>query len=266
MIAAFPSRSFNRSRALAGIGKQRHPFQNRDVSFERQRTLCASTTSVTDCYILGRGKQGLMWEDVRSTQESLWSLQYTIPGVVTSFIGSVIQPRFRDERNLDFGIVYRFSNEINCSRFLEDEKFLETKKNRLESISDDVLTLTIRQTVDNVLETVFRKGELYEYGVDHLIVTRLNPGNKDDDAVQFLSVLGDVAKASDVGAVSTSVGTVLSSSDPTMVNGRVLACHLNTASGAKVFEEIPPVRQLWEENGNGLLTAQLTCTIRLDEN
>ena len=44
----------------------------------------------------------------------------------------------------------------------------------------------------------------------------------------------------------------------------IMATHVGNVQGVKNLEAMPPVQQLWEENGNGLLRAVISFAIQLD--
>lgn len=225
-------------------------------------SLAGDKSKVVDFYILGEAKEGVDALQIRSVQESLWSLQYKIPGVVTAFIGTLSHWRCHNERQFNFAVVFRFSTEAAYRNFAQNEEF----KNLLQSdICKSRLTLVIQQYVGNDLETIFRKGEVFEEGFDHVLVTQLYESQNAEDAVQFLSVLGDVATQSEIKSDATSLGTVLECSD-TNFDGPllVLATHLGTRQGVENWQSAPPLQQLWSENGNGLVKAEMSFAIRLD--
>ena len=224
-----------------------------------------SKTAVVDFYLLGQSRDGIDLTQIRSVQESLWSVQYAIPGVVASFFGSVPECRCHDDRTFDFAIVFRFSNAAACKNFLENERFSTLLKTSFQEASSDLLTFTIQQHVMNDLETIFRKGPQFEEGCDHVIVTQLAESQNAEDAIQFLSVLGEVTTQSEIGASSTSLGTLVETSDAQLQSELlIMATHVGNVQGVKNLEAMPPVQQLWEENGNGLLRAVISFAIQLD--
>lgn len=224
----------------------------------------ASGTTVVDCYLLGCRKEDVKEEDVRAVQETLWSLQYTIPGVVSATFGSIPRCTRADGHPFDFAVFYRFSNETGFQRFINDTEFKAIQSSSLKAICTTSCTLVIRQELPNDLEAVFRKGEKFESGYDHLMLTRVM-GSQSMESMDFLSVLGEVAKQSETGAVCSSVGTVLEASDSEFEGLLVLASHMGSMKGIEAFEQAPPLAQLWDSNGNGLMKAELSLAIQLPE-
>ena len=244
---------------------------------DRTRTRCSDpsiseflkkdvdTSLVTDFYVLGKAKVGVGAGEIKAVEESLWSLQYSIPGAVTAFMGSVSQCRRRTGSAFDFAVCFRFQNPLTLQRFSQNEAFQKQWEGALLQKCEHHLTLVAQQRVCNELETLFRRGALFEEGVDHLLLMRLLDTSSAEAAVQFASVLSDVLQNSEIGAVSTSLGVLSESSDPRLSGEHlVLASHLSGSRGVTHLEAMPPIEQLWEENGNGLLRAELSFAFEPD--
>ena len=224
------------------------------------------TSLVTDFYVLGKAKDGVDKAEIKMVEESLWSLQYSISGVVTAFLGPVSHCRQRTGSAFDFAVCFRFQNHLAFQRFSQNEGFQKQWEGALMEKCENHLTLVTQQRVRNELEILFRRGALFEEGSDHLLLMRLLDTSSAEAAVQFAAVLSDVLQNSEIGAVSTSLGVLSESSDPTLSGEHlVLASHLSQTRGVTHLESMPPIEQLWEDNGNGLLRAELSFAFEQDK-
>lgn len=215
----------------------------------RVRSVSRGTTPVFDYFLLTQKESKVENEFVQMALEEVWGLQYKIPGVVAAFIGPVIKST---NLSFDSAVFFRFSNAEIFKSFIEKSSIRSKIQDDFKDLFQSHKGVLIQHQVANEMESIFRKGELFETGFEHILCCQLISKYSTEEAKEFLTALCQIAKTTEIGAIESSVGIIESetSSQLVMVN------HFSDEQGIELLENTPPVQQLWNENGNGLIKAE----------
>eukprot|EP00210_Caulerpa_lentillifera_P006780 g6479.t1 len=214
------------------------------------------STSVFDYFLLMQTQNGFENQEVQFALEELWGLQYKVPGVVTGFIGPTIKARGLSS---DSAVFFRFSNLQAFESFIQKSSITEKLQDEFRPLFQTHEGFLIRHQVANEMESIFRKGESFETGLEHVISCRLISETSRKEAEEFLSALCEIAKTTEIEAVESSTG-VLHHEDS---NQLVMINHFSDINGIELLENAPPVKQLWSENGNGLIKAEFSFCMNI---
>jgi len=215
----------------------------------RVRSVNRGTTPVFDYFLLTQSESKVENEVVQMALEEVWGLQYKIPGVVAAFIGPIIKST---NLSFDSAVFFRFSNVEIFKSFIERSSINSKIQDEFKDLFQTHEGVLIQHPVENEMESIFRKGELFETGFEHILCCQLISKDSMKEAEEFLTALCQIAKTTEIGAVESSVG-IIESEDASQL---IMVNHFSDEQGIELLENAPPVQQLWNENGNGLIKAE----------
>ena len=73
-------------------------------------------------------------------------------------------------------------------------------------IADTVATFSFSSLIPNELEAIFRRGSEWDEGFEMISALKLQPGSKEEDAMEFLDLTQQLATSSVYGAVQAGAG------------------------------------------------------------
>lgn len=73
-------------------------------------------------------------------------------------------------------------------------------------IASTVATLSFSSLIPNELEAIFRRGSEWDEGYEMIVALKVQPGSKEDDAIEFLDLTQQLATSSAYGAVQAGAG------------------------------------------------------------
>ena len=127
----------------------------------------------------------------------------------------------------------------------------ELKTATLNALSPEVvaakLELVFQGSVVNDMDPLFRRSNLWEAGVEHIIVAsdrKQASGAADEGAAQYLELLQQVAETEAGGALQGSSGPVLEAAgdgEAATAGGIVLMSRFESATACSAFRGLPPV-------------------------
>lgn len=155
-------------------------------------------------------------ELVSEVVDSAWSLQYMVRGPVCGSAGSIetsLAAQDGRERLLaafNHALLFRYSDRGTLDGFLSHAK----TKLMLDEMSSDesksthgIASVTFSVDVPNELESIFRRGDEWENGVE-LFMGLDADGAAEEDVLEFFSLINQLAMSSAFGALQSGAGRV----------------------------------------------------------
>ena len=158
-------------------------------------------------------------EQVSEVVDSAWSLQYMVRGPVCGSAGSIetsLLPTSANDSQASIlaafnnAVLFRYANMDTLDGFLSHAK---TKLMLDEMSSDDsksthgIASITFSVEVPNELEAIFRRGDEWEDGVELFMGLGCRSG-ADEDVMEFMTLINQLATSSAHGALQSGVGRV----------------------------------------------------------
>lgn len=172
-------------------------------------------------------------EQISEVVDGAWSLQYMVRGPVCGSAGSIetsllptsVTSSVNEEdakrqallASFNNAVLFRYANMETLDGFMSHAK----TKLMLDEMSSDaskstrgIASLTFSVDVPNDLESIFRRGDVWEDGVELFMGLRRTGGedadDADADAVEFMALVNQLATSSAYGALQSGVGRVAS--------------------------------------------------------
>ena len=196
----------------------------------------ASTMAVPQTLTLFSLPENSSAEQISEVVDSAWSLQYMVRGPVCGSAGSIetsllptsVTSSVNEEdakrqallASFNNAVLFRYANMETLDGFMSHAK----TKLMLDEMSSDaskstrgIASLTFSVDVPNDLESIFRRGDVWEDGVELFMGLRRTGGedaddadDADADAVEFMALVNQLATSSAYGALQSGVGRVAS--------------------------------------------------------
>lgn len=201
--------------------------------------------SVVELLWLLKARSDVDPEEIEVLLDALWSLQYMVPaGILCASAGPVVscvaynptqqqsqaqpaeqQPSLpsssqaaqQTSRQLDKGqwqcgfthaVHFRLASRLQLEHLMA-HPLMGSGRDQVDAVCNDHAQLVFEGMVTKRLEALFRRGEEFESGVEHVLL--LQPGaNGGLGADAFLSQLAELAESSVAGGIQTSHGAVIS--------------------------------------------------------
>lgn len=194
------------------------------------------TVTVVEYLLLLQAKPHVDPEEIEVLLDSLWSLQYMIPSVMYAAAGNITnctlcKKRQRRQQSTDVSssssssaegigqvaldpgmfshaVHYRLSNRCALETLLL-HPLMAAMQDEIHSQCANSAQLVFEGTVAKRLEALFRRGDEFASGVEHILL--LQPGsNGGAGADAFLERLAALAESSVAGGIQASYGAVIS--------------------------------------------------------
>lgn len=200
----------------------------------RQRHVCRAgpeKASVVELLWLLKAKSDADPEQIEVLLDSLWSLQYMVPaGILCAAAGPVVscttypcatqqlqqlmsaeqqqQPKGQWQCGFTHAVHFRLANRLKLEHLMA-HPLMASSRDAVAELCTDHAQLVFEGMVTKRLEALFRRGEEFESGVEHILL--LQPGaNGGLGADDFLSQLAGLAESSVAGGIQASHGAVIS--------------------------------------------------------
>lgn len=165
-------------------------------------------------------------EQISEVIDSAWSLQYMVRGPVCGSAGSIetsllptsVTSSVNEEdakrqallASFNNAVLFRYANQETLNGFMSHAK----TKLMLDEMSTDaskstrgIASLTFSVEVPNDLESIFRRGDSWEEGVELFMGLR-GTGAAEEDIAEFMALINQLATSSVYGALQSGVGRV----------------------------------------------------------
>lgn len=218
-------------------------------STARRRHICRAKpdkSSVVELLWLLKARPDAEPEDIEVLLDSLWSLQYMVPaGILCASAGPVVscvpydpssssssdqeareqqqqqeqtvdssnQPQQQQQKGrwqcgFTHAVHFRLSSRLHLEHLMV-HPLMSSSSDAVASLCTDHAQLVFEGMVTKRLEALFRRGEEFESGVEHVLL--LQPGaNGGLGADAFLDQLAELAESSVAGGIQASHGAVIS--------------------------------------------------------
>ena len=212
------------------------PDRRATVTTSASASASASTMAVPQTLTLFSLPENSSAEQISEVVDSAWSLQYMVRGPVCGSAGSIetsllptsVTSSVNEEdakrqallASFNNAVLFRYANMETLDGFMSHAK----TKLMLDEMSSDaskstrgIASLTFSVDVPNDLESIFRRGDVWEDGVELFMGLRRTGGedaddadDADADAVEFMALVNQLATSSAYGALQSGVGRVAS--------------------------------------------------------
>jgi len=216
------------------IDRRRGP--DRRATVTTSASASASTMAVPQTLTLFSLPLNSSTEQISEVVDGAWSLQYMVRGPVWGSAGSIetsllptsVTSSVNEEdakrqallASFNNAVLFRYANMETLDGFMSHAK----TKLMLDEMSSDaskstrgIASLTFSVDVPNDLESIFRRGDVWEDGVELFMGLRRTGGedaddadDADADAVEFMALVNQLATSSAYGALQSGVGRVAS--------------------------------------------------------
>lgn len=212
-------------------------------AFRRQRHVCRATagppekSSVVELLWLLKARSDVDPEQIEELLDSLWSLQYLVPaGILCASAGPVVsctayeqqqpqQPvttssslaaagqaeqrsKGRWQCGFTHAVHFRLGSRLNLEHLMA-HPLMSSSRDAVDALCTDHAQLVFEGMVTKRLEALFRRGEEFESGVEHVLL--LQPSSNGGlGADAFLAQLAELAESSVAGGIQASHGAVIS--------------------------------------------------------
>lgn len=168
-------------------------------------------------------------EQVEALLDSLWSLQYLVPaGILCASAGPVVSCVAYQQQQQELGqqqqqsaqapsswqcgfthaVHFRLGNRASLEHLLV-HPLMASSRDAVDALCSAASQLVFEGMVAKRLEALFRRGEEYEAGVEHVLLLQPGAGGG-AGADEFLSNLASLAESSVAGGIQASHGAVIS--------------------------------------------------------
>jgi hypothetical protein len=164
-------------------------------------------------------------EQIEVLLDALWSLQYMIPaGILCASAGPVVsctayepvvqqQPAQQQGKGqwqcgFTHAVHFRLGSRLNLEHLMA-HPLMASSRDQVQDLCIDHAQLVFEGMVTKRLEALFRRGEEFESGVEHVMLLQPN-ANGGAGADTFLTQLAELAESSVAGGIQASHGAVIS--------------------------------------------------------
>lgn len=186
----------------------------------------AHTAAVVEYVHLLEAKPDVDAESMDVLLDSLWSLQYMVPSIMCAAAGPVTDCTLYRQQQVSPDSSRAEEGAVSSGRFTHAVHFRLSSRSALENLHKHPLMSKVQEQVNNQcstsarivfeglvakrLETLFRRGDEFASGVEHVLL--LQPSNEEGmDADMFLEKLAAFAESSTAGGVQASYGRIVCS-------------------------------------------------------
>eukprot|EP00271_Cylindrocystis_brebissonii_P021436 TRINITY_DN7616_c0_g1_i3.p1 TRINITY_DN7616_c0_g1~~TRINITY_DN7616_c0_g1_i3.p1 ORF type:complete len:259 (-),score=58.64 TRINITY_DN7616_c0_g1_i3:512-1288(-) len=225
-------------------------------------SFAAPTRAVVERVVLFRMREDFIEEQEADMLDNLYSLQYHYRGVVAISLGRIVSPRAQ-------GFTHAFFSRFASREALAEFTALPALTSALEAFvlpfCEDMLTVDFEARVEDDIETIFRRGDFFETGVERLMLFRVkaSPDEAPPEKVgEMLASLADLPVRVAPLIVQLTAGQNFSSSSQGYTHGMVL----RAASGEDLEElrEHPAYLEVLESQVLPLVDKVLVADYRVD--
>mmetsp|Transcript_13184 Transcript_13184/g.33860 ORF Transcript_13184/g.33860 Transcript_13184/m.33860 type:complete len:326 (-) Transcript_13184:77-1054(-) len=218
----------------------------------------SNSCPVAEFVFLCKMKDGVDEAEAEEVVNALWSLQYAVPGCVCGSGGSVISQQIptavaETEKYVEptawSHAVHIRLGSLRAVPSFRANPAVQAAVNGAMTHCDHIDEVAWASSVASDLGSIYRQGDEWSTGVEHLLMIVDNPGYGDGvttDLPLMISQLGEVAESSKAGAVQCSGGIALE--ETTIAMSGLLMARFMDAMQLDTFTRSPPYQALWDGN------------------
>eukprot|EP00898_Chlorokybus_atmophyticus_P008060 jgi/Chlat1/8255/Chrsp77S07674 len=178
-------------------------------------------------------KMGEDFDDRAETDmlDNLYTLQYMCPSVLAISVGANVNSPAQSG-GYTHALYVRFPDMAALDRYLVHPAHLSCVETYVKPFVQDTLAIDFQAEVDNDINTVFRRGDDWDQGVEHLVLLKVKEGTTSEQEATMLERLQSLPQVIGESVLQITAGANFSTRSKGYTHGLVARCpseeHLHT--------------------------------------
>eukprot|EP00850_Spirogloea_muscicola_P004480 SM000019S05024 [mRNA] locus=s19:553197:555772:- [translate_table: standard] len=150
-----------------------------------------------------------MQDNLTDEQESemldhLFTLQYYYRYILSTSLGRI---HSRNSKGFTHALLVRFPSQKALSEYYELPHQQEILKQYVNPYLEDVLIVDFESEVEEDIEALFRRGDAFEAGIEHIVLVRVKEGTSKEDSQAMVEALAELPSKIGDNVVQLTTGT-----------------------------------------------------------
>ena len=172
--------------------------------------------AVVEYLLLLQAKEGASAEDIEVALDTVWSLQYMARNIICASAGAITSITYSPSNRAPAAAALNFTHVVHFrlmsrgafEEFMANPTTAKVMTETVAPLCEQTAQVVFEGLVTKQLEALFRRGEEFETGLEHVIM--MVPGQANPaDAQAFLAQLATLAESSVAGGIQASFGAAL---------------------------------------------------------
>lgn len=209
------------------------------------------TRKVVDHVVLFKMKDDLTEEQEKQMLDSLWSLQYQVKNVLCTTVGRLVK---KTPEGYTHALFSRFPNKQAVDEYMESPARWRVAQDLVIPYFHGLLILDFEAEVEDDIETIFRRGDDFQEGVEHFLFFRFKE-NVSSDAIDKFLKAADSLPAKFGELVQLTVGANFGSKSKDIYTHGLVA-RLPSEEALSEYEKLLQKDPMWVEATESMETSQ----------
>ncbi|XP_024520979.1 stress-response A/B barrel domain-containing protein UP3 isoform X2 [Selaginella moellendorffii] len=183
---------------------------------------------VVDHLVLLKMKEDLTEEQETTMLDNVYTLQYHFRGILCVSLGRILS---ENQERCTHGILMRFASKDLLLKYNEHPTHSKVAKEFVLPYCNGFITADFEAEVEDSLEPLFRRGEEFESGIEHIILLKVSESASADRVQDMLQSLCKLAEMLPTVLVQLTAGVIFSAQN----QGYTHAIVARLPSGSKLF-------------------------------
>ncbi|GAQ85909.1 Stress responsive alpha-beta barrel domain protein [Klebsormidium nitens] len=153
--------------------------------------------------------------------DHLWSLQYKFREMLATSVGRIYSKR---SGGFTHALYARFPNMESAENYEYSPASLAVLQSYVQPLCEDSLSVSFEANVENDVEAIFRRGDHWNEGVEHVVLLKVKEGTPQESVTSLLTDMEDLQAAAAPNVVQLTIGSNVSSRSKGYTHAMVVRC------------------------------------------